>query len=488
MVDESDVSSVIRAAGGLVWRKAGGRKELAVIQRTRYGGDRTLPKGKLKSGEGWQEAALREVQEETSCQVHLGTFAGSVIYPVGDKHKVVLFWNMTLVGDCRFVPSDEVDALEWLPAQEALKRLDYEGERALVEANLKESVAGPTLRVRVRRWWSRIGRVWRSSSVGALVRRCWSRIGRICRSTSYERLASAHAAYSAELDHSVKRRKQKEADFSWVSAADELLNNVQQALWDGDVDRGWQCFNAAQRMELFGLEKLKDGRLEAKAQAVLHEADAKLGSWRKETVLDILADPKEGELKLKCPVTADEVYYASQILHEHHSNVYRRLDIIGRQFRILVIVAVLAAVGWGLLAPHLVESVSRVDSPETTTLEVQAGTPETPAPEIPLDNRALLASVALFGIMGASVSGLLSLARATTDTRIPNQLLSSWFTLTRPVIGAIAALAIHVFLLSGLLVFGEPTLRLVLAVSFAAGFSERLVVRAAESVSGGSGS
>jgi 8-oxo-dGTP pyrophosphatase MutT (NUDIX family) len=463
MVDESDVSSVIRAAGGLVWRKAGGRKELAVIQRTRYGGDRTLPKGKLKSGEGWQEAALREVQEETRCEARLGRFAGSVIYPVDGVPKVVLFWNMTVVGDCRFVPSDEVDALEWLPVKEALRTLDYEGERTLVEENLKESVAGPTLKARVHRGLSRLGRIWRSPS--------------------YERLVSAYAAYSVELDHSVKQCKQKPGtDSSWASAAEDLLDNVRQALDDGDIDLGWQCFSAAQRMELFGLEQLEDGRLEARAQAVLHEADAKLGSWRKRTVQDVLADQNKRD------VTAGTVYHASQILHEHHSNVYRRLDIIGRQFRILVMVAVLAAVGWLVLAPHLDESASEADSPESPASEAPAGSQSIPALEVQLDDRALLVSVALFGIMGASMSGILSLARATAGTRIPEQLLNSWFTLTRPVVGAVAALAIHAFLLSGLLVFGEETLGLVLAVSFAAGFSERLVVRAAESVAGGSGS
>lgn len=463
MVDESDVPTVIRAAGGLLWRKVGGRKELAVIHRTRYGGDWTLPKGKLESGESWQEAARREVQEETSCQVRLGQFAGSVIYPVGGEHKVVLFWNMTVVGDCRFVPSDEVDALQWLPVKEALKTLDYEGERTLVEENLKVSPAGSTLRARVRRFWSRISRIWRSPS--------------------YERLVSAFAAYSVELDHSVKRCKQKErSDSSWASAAEDLLDNVQQALDDGDVDLGWQCFNAAQRMELFGLEQLEDGRLEAKAQAVLHEADEKLGSWRKKTVQDILADPNRRD------VTADKVYYASQILHEHHNNVYRRLDIIGRQFRILVIVAVLAAVAWLLLAPHLVGSASEVDSPESPASEAPAGSQSIPASGIQLDDRALLVSVALFGILGASISGILSLARATAETRIPEQLLKSWFTLSRLVVGAVAALAIHVFLLSGLVAFGERNLPLVLAVSFAAGFSERLVVHAAESVTGGSGS
>lgn len=140
MADHSDVPTVIRAAGGLLWRKVGGHKELAVIQRTRYGGDWTLPKGKLKPGESWQEAALREVQEETGCRVRLGGFAGSVIYSVDGVPKVVLFWNMTAVGGCRFVPSDEVDALQWLPVKEAVKILDYESERALVE---EDPVASP---------------------------------------------------------------------------------------------------------------------------------------------------------------------------------------------------------------------------------------------------------------------------------------------------------------------------------------------------------
>lgn len=469
MVDESGVPTVIRSAGGLLWRKVGGRRELAVIQRTRYGGDWTLPKGKLEPGESWQAAALREVQEETRCQPRLGQFAGSVIYPVNGVPKIVLFWNMTLVGDCGFVPSDEVDALEWLPVQEALKRLNYEGERALLEANLGESVAGPTLRARLRRCWSRIGSIWRSPS--------------------YERLASAYSAYSVELDHSIERPKQDpEADSSWLGTAQDLLGKVKQALDDGDVDLGWQCLNAAQRMELFGLKQVEDGRLEAKARAVLHEADAKLGSWRKKTVLRILADQDKRELSLKDPVTADEVYYASQLLHEHHNNVYRRLGIIGRQFRILVIVAVLAASGWLLLAPCLVENAHEMASPEDSASEAQAGTQPIPAPELPLDDRALLASVALFGILGASMSGILSLASATAETRIPDLLLNSWFTSSRLVVGAIAALAIHVFLLSGLLAFGERNLALILAVSFAAGFSERLVVRAAETVSAGPGS
>ena len=54
----------ISAAGGVVLRRdEEGRTRVAVIHRPKYG-DWSLPKGKLEKGEGWQEAALREVHEE----------------------------------------------------------------------------------------------------------------------------------------------------------------------------------------------------------------------------------------------------------------------------------------------------------------------------------------------------------------------------------------------------------------------------------------
>ena len=73
-------AEVIQAAGGLVWRDAPHGKLLAVVHRTRYGGDWTLPKGKVKQHETWLEAARREVQEETTYRVHVDGFAGVIGY------------------------------------------------------------------------------------------------------------------------------------------------------------------------------------------------------------------------------------------------------------------------------------------------------------------------------------------------------------------------------------------------------------------------
>jgi 8-oxo-dGTP diphosphatase len=128
-------NDLIRAAGGLVWRESPQGKELAVIHRSRYGGDWTLPKGKLVSDESWQEAALREVREEIGMEGRLGSFAGCNTYGVNGIPKVVLFWNMTLAGEGNFEPSAEVKELHWLTIEEALEKLDYSNERALLWAN-----------------------------------------------------------------------------------------------------------------------------------------------------------------------------------------------------------------------------------------------------------------------------------------------------------------------------------------------------------------
>ncbi|MDZ7340943.1 MAG: NUDIX domain-containing protein, partial [candidate division KSB1 bacterium] len=111
------------------------RRELAVIYRTRYD-DWTLPKGKLNAGENWQEAALREVWEETGCRARVINFAGCVSYVVQNVPKVVLYWNMKLIEDGHFRPNGEVDRRQWLRSEEAIQRLTYVDEKELVQKNL----------------------------------------------------------------------------------------------------------------------------------------------------------------------------------------------------------------------------------------------------------------------------------------------------------------------------------------------------------------
>jgi 8-oxo-dGTP diphosphatase len=91
-----------------------------------------LPKGKLKKGESWQEAALREIKEETGYDARIMGFAGAIAYEVKGRPKIVRYWHMIVQGE----PSElenEVDELVWLTVEEAIARVQYPLEKALLE-------------------------------------------------------------------------------------------------------------------------------------------------------------------------------------------------------------------------------------------------------------------------------------------------------------------------------------------------------------------
>ena len=69
-------SDEVRAAGGVVIRDG----LVAVVHRPRYD-DWSLPKGKLDEGETFEEAALREVWEETGLRAALVRELPEVRYP-----------------------------------------------------------------------------------------------------------------------------------------------------------------------------------------------------------------------------------------------------------------------------------------------------------------------------------------------------------------------------------------------------------------------
>jgi 8-oxo-dGTP diphosphatase len=126
----------VRAAGGVVLReREAGGVEIALVHRPRYD-DWSLPKGKLDPGEGWEEAALREVEEETGLQCSLGDEVAESRYTdAKGRSKLVRYWLM-YEDDGDFVPSDEVDELRWLAPEQALDALSYERDAAVLESAL----------------------------------------------------------------------------------------------------------------------------------------------------------------------------------------------------------------------------------------------------------------------------------------------------------------------------------------------------------------
>ena len=107
-----------------------------MIHRPKYM-DWSLPKGKLERGEDFEEAALREVEEETGFRCEVLEELPPVTYlDRKERRKLVRYWLMRPL-EGRFEPHDEVDDLRWLTAREAGRVLTYDHDRELVRSALR---------------------------------------------------------------------------------------------------------------------------------------------------------------------------------------------------------------------------------------------------------------------------------------------------------------------------------------------------------------
>ncbi len=126
-------SSVIEAAGGVLWRasRRAQAPEVALVHRPKYD-DWSLPKGKLLAGEHPIVAAVREVREETGVTAAPGRPLGELRYRADGRPKRVRYWSMHAVSG-EFSPHDEVDEVMWLPGREALVHLSAHRDRRILE-------------------------------------------------------------------------------------------------------------------------------------------------------------------------------------------------------------------------------------------------------------------------------------------------------------------------------------------------------------------
>ncbi len=128
--------TLVRAAGGLVSRigKAGDLQVL-LVHRSRYN-DWSFPKGKLDDGESFEDAARREVTEETGLICRLDGELAPVRYlDSAGRPKFVRYWHMIPIeGDIRdFEYNAEIDDLRWVGVGEAEALLSYQHDRELLK-------------------------------------------------------------------------------------------------------------------------------------------------------------------------------------------------------------------------------------------------------------------------------------------------------------------------------------------------------------------
>ena len=123
------------SAGGVVFQRKNGQIFILVSQHSKHHGW-VFPKGHVGDtivGEKPEEAALREVQEETGV-------VGKILRPLplthywyvfeGEKrHKTVQYYLMEYVKGTTEDHDFEMQEVEWLPAEKVAEQLTYDGDK-----------------------------------------------------------------------------------------------------------------------------------------------------------------------------------------------------------------------------------------------------------------------------------------------------------------------------------------------------------------------
>lgn len=322
----------------------------------------------------------------------------------------------------------------------------------------------------------------------------------------------------------------------WGTSAKYLLDQAIEAANAGDAEKGWQCLNAADRFMLYGLDN-DEGRALLKNQATIiknYAADDKKGlsQWRRDSIKTLLTDDSGKVPEL---VAVKNVVEAKFLLDEFNDNVYRRLSILKSRLFLLTIAGFALLVTWLCFlqppVPAIVVSgsMSKVTpsagataasgdastpstssaatvasgatsdpaaSPAVTEAPAEASTPvasptATKVPAGTSDQQASARSVAatfwwmvvLAGLLGGLISAFTSAIRSDIrKSNIPAELSTQTVTFARLMLSALSALAITLFLTSGLLSFEQLSYELILAIAIVSGFTERLLLRAVDQV------
>ena len=148
MSTQNTVSEV--SAGGFVVSKTN-PNEIALMARFNRGGklEWCIPKGHLENQETKEQAAIREVFEETGLEAEITEYLGEVSYQFsqgGNKvaKTVHVFLMRQTGGQLSFEhdPHKEASELEWVRVDELLTRLSHSNERKIADLAISRIEAG----------------------------------------------------------------------------------------------------------------------------------------------------------------------------------------------------------------------------------------------------------------------------------------------------------------------------------------------------------
>lgn len=118
-------------AGGIIFREKNGYKEFLLVSAKKFPFIWVLPKGHIEKSETEEQAAVREVKEESGMKV-------SIIRKIGNsqrrqwnfKEQVTAFYLMKYEGV--YSKNKENRKIQWMPLSGAIQKLFYGDQKQIL--------------------------------------------------------------------------------------------------------------------------------------------------------------------------------------------------------------------------------------------------------------------------------------------------------------------------------------------------------------------